>query len=110
MREALAGSDTAFVLMPVVPDELTRALVTLSLAAEAKVKRVVYFSMVNADTFSDCPHAAAKYAAEQSIRRLGLAATILRPNYFLCFHKMCSRPAARLTATRSSPGSGTSPR
>lgn len=83
LRAALAGTDAAFVLMPVVVDELTQALVTLSLAAEAKVKRVVYFSMLNADTFSDCPHAAAKYAAERAIKRLGLAATILRPNYFM---------------------------
>lgn len=35
MRTALAGVSTVFVLNPVVPDELTRALLTLNLAAEA---------------------------------------------------------------------------
>lgn len=38
--------------------------------------------MINADSFDDVPHAAAKAAAERVIAMLDLPATILRPNYF----------------------------
>ncbi len=82
MREALKGIDTLFLLNPVCEDELTRALLTLNLAVKAKVKGIVYFSMVNADTYSDVPHASAKRAAERMIEDFDLPATILRPNYF----------------------------
>ena len=82
MRKALSGIDTLFLLNPVVPDELNRALLTLNLAIEAGIKRIVYFSMFHADVFLDCPHACAKYATELMIERFGIPATILRPNYF----------------------------
>jgi uncharacterized protein YbjT (DUF2867 family) len=82
MRQALRGVTTLFLLNPVVIDELNRALLMLNLAREASIERVVYFSMFNADTFLDCPHASAKYATEQMIRKFGIPATILRPNYF----------------------------
>ena len=82
IRTALQGVDTVFVLNPVTSDELVRALLTLRLAADAKVKGIVYFSMVNADKLADVPHAAAKFAAERLIETLDLPATILRPNFF----------------------------
>src|SRR5207244_6165535 len=44
IRKALEGIDTLFLLNPVVPDELNRALLGLGLAQEAVIKRVVYFS------------------------------------------------------------------
>lgn len=81
-RAALAGVDTLFYLSPVTSDELTRTLLTLRLAADAKLKGIVYFSMVNCDRLVDVPHAAAKYAGERLIETLDLPATILRPNYF----------------------------
>ena len=82
MRGLLPRYTTLFILNPVVPDELTRALLTLDLAAEAGIARVVYFSMINADIFADVPHGSAKFAAERAIERLKLPATILRANYF----------------------------
>ncbi len=82
MRAALRGIDTMFLLNPVVSDEMTRAILMLDLAIEAGIKRVVYFSMFKADEFLDCPHANAKFAAEQMIRKFGIPTTILRPNYF----------------------------
>lgn len=82
MRAALRDIDTLFLLNPVVPDELSRALLTLDLALEAGVKGVVYLSMFHADVFLDCPHACAKYATELMIHKLQVPATILRPNYF----------------------------
>lgn len=82
MRAALEGATSLFLLNPVAPNELAMALLTLDLAREAGVRGVVYFSMLNADRFLDCPHSAAKFAAEQAIAHLGLPATILRPSYF----------------------------
>lgn len=82
IREALEGISTVFLLNAVVEDELTKTLLALNLAVEAGVKGIVYFSMVNADTFSDVPHASAKRAAERMIEDFDLPATILRPNYF----------------------------
>ncbi len=82
MRELLREARTVFLLNPVVPDELSRALLTLDLAREAGIERLAYFSMLNADAFSDTPHAAAKFGAERAIAKLGIPATILRPNYF----------------------------
>ncbi len=82
MRAALSGIDTMFLLNPVVPDEMTRAILMLDLAIEVGIKRVVYFSMFKADEFLDCPHANAKFATEQMIRKFGIPTTILRPNYF----------------------------
>jgi len=82
MRKAMSGMTTLFLLNPVVVDELSRALLMLNLAQEAGIQRVVYFSMFNADTFLDCPHACAKYATELMIQKFGIPTTILRPNYF----------------------------
>jgi len=36
-----------FLLNAVTPDEVTQALITLSLAQEAGIKRIVYFSVVS---------------------------------------------------------------
>jgi uncharacterized protein YbjT (DUF2867 family) len=82
MRRAMSGITTLFLLNPVIVDELNRALLMLDLAQEADIQRVVYFSMFNADTFLDCPHACAKYAAELMIQKFRIPTTILRPNYF----------------------------
>jgi uncharacterized protein YbjT (DUF2867 family) len=80
MRSQLRSVSTVFVLHPAVADELTRALLTLALIEEAGIKRIVYLSMIGADRFADSPRAAAKWAAEETIARRGLSATILRPN------------------------------
>ena len=83
MRAALTGTDTLFLLNAVVPDELTQALVTLDLAAEAGIKRVVYFSVFNGDLFTDVPHFSGKRTVERMIEQFDIPATILRPAYFM---------------------------
>ncbi len=72
MRRLLREASTVFVLNPAVADELARVLLTLSLIDEAKIQRVVYLSMMGVDRFTDASRAAAKLAAEQTIRQLGL--------------------------------------
>lgn len=80
MRKLLGSASTVFVLNPAVPDELARVLLILSLIEEAGVKGVVYVSMMGADRFGNASRAAAKFAAEQTIRQRNIPATILRPN------------------------------
>lgn len=65
------------------PDEVTQALLTLSVAREAGVKGIVYFSVFNSNLFTDVPHFAGKYTVERMIEDCDLPATILRPNYFM---------------------------
>ena len=83
MRRALTGVRTLFLLNAVSPQELTQALLTLSLAREAGIQRVVYFSVFNGEAFTNVPHFAAKYAVERMIEQSGIPATILRPNCFM---------------------------
>ena len=80
---AIAKTSTLFLLNAVTPDELSQALLTLSLAREAGVKRIVYFSVFHSDVFTDVPHFAGKYTVERMIEDCNLPATILRPNYFM---------------------------
>ena len=82
-RKAIAQASTLFLLNAVTPDELTQALLTLSLAREAGVKGIVYLSVFHADLFTDVPHFTGKHAVERMIEDSDLSATILRPNYFM---------------------------
>lgn len=83
MRAALQGVDTLFLLNAVAADEVTQALITLNLAREAGIQRIVYFSVQRSDTFADVPHFTGKYAVERAIEQLNLPATVLRPSYFM---------------------------
>ena len=83
MRPALEGIRTLFLLAAVVPDELNQAMNTLTLSIAAGVSNFVYLSAIHADRFSNVPHFASKGAVERAIADLGIAATILRPGYFM---------------------------
>lgn len=83
LRTAFQGVSTLFLLNGVVPDEFTQALVTLNLAREAGVDRVVYLSVIHSDLYVNVPHFAGKYAVERMIEAMGFSATILRPAYFM---------------------------
>jgi uncharacterized protein YbjT (DUF2867 family) len=83
MRAALKGVDTLFLLNAVVPDEVTQAIGTLSLARAAGIERIVYLSVLNSDTYTDVPHFAGKYAVERMIEQFDLPVTVLRPSYFM---------------------------
>jgi uncharacterized protein YbjT (DUF2867 family) len=83
MRAALAKASTLFLLNAVTPDEVTQALITLNLAREAGIERIVYFSVLHSDKYTNVPHFTGKYAVERMIEQFELAATILRPGYFM---------------------------
>ncbi|WP_322419432.1 NmrA/HSCARG family protein [Mesorhizobium huakuii] len=83
VRAALQGVSTLFLLAPNVADELTQAMLTLTVAREAGVKGIVYLSVFGGDSYADVPHFAGKYTVERMIEALDLPATILRPAYFI---------------------------
>jgi uncharacterized protein YbjT (DUF2867 family) len=83
MRAALKGVDTLFLLNAVAADEATQALVTLDLAYEAGIQRIVYFSVFNSPLFDDVPHFASKYLVERVIDAQAVPATVLRPSTFM---------------------------
>jgi uncharacterized protein YbjT (DUF2867 family) len=83
MRKALEGASTLFLLNAVTPEELSQAILTLNLAKEIGLKRLVYFSVFKGEDFTTVPHFAAKYAVERMIEQLNIPATILRPNCFM---------------------------
>lgn len=83
LRAAFTGVRTLFLLNAVAADEFTQALITLNIARESGVERVVYLSVIHADRFVNVPHFAVKSGAERMIQQMGFSATILRPAYFI---------------------------
>lgn len=83
LRAAFKGVRTLFLLNAVASDEFTQALITLNVARECGVDRVVYLSVLHADRFVNVPHFAVKSGAERMIQQMGFSATILRPAYFI---------------------------
>jgi uncharacterized protein YbjT (DUF2867 family) len=83
LRHALRGVSTLFLLNGVVADEFTQALITLNLAKEAGIERVVYLSVIHSDLYADVPHFAGKFGVERMIDAVGIPATILRPAYYM---------------------------
>ncbi len=83
LRAAFEGVSTLFLLNAVTGDEFTQAIITLNIAREAGVKRVVYLSVFEADRAVNVPHFAVKYGAERMLHAMGFSSTILRPTYFI---------------------------
>jgi uncharacterized protein YbjT (DUF2867 family) len=83
VRAAMKGVRTLFLLNAVVPDEFTQALITLNLAREAGIERIVYLSVIHSDLYVNVPHFAGKHAVERMIEQMNMPATILRPAYFI---------------------------
>jgi len=83
LRQAFQGVSTLFLLNAVVADEFTQALITLNVAREARVKRVVYLSVIHSDRYVNVPHFAGKFGVERMLEQMGFNATILRPAYFM---------------------------
>ncbi|MCQ3001879.1 NmrA/HSCARG family protein [Pseudomonas syringae] len=83
MRAALSSVRTLFLLNAVTPDEVTQALITLNLAREAGIERIVYLSVIHADKFTNVPHFTGKHTVERMVETLDMPVTILRPAYFM---------------------------
>ncbi|MDL2408649.1 NmrA/HSCARG family protein [Rhizobium calliandrae] len=83
LRAAFDRVSALFLLNAVTGDEFTQAIITLNIAREVGVERVVYLSVIHADRFVNVPHFAVKSGAERMLAQMGFSATILRPTYFI---------------------------
>jgi uncharacterized protein YbjT (DUF2867 family) len=83
VRTALEGVSTLFLLAPNVADELTQAMLALTVAREGGVKGIVYLSVFKGEAYADVPRFAGKHTVERMIDALDLPATVLRPVYFI---------------------------
>lgn len=83
LRAAFSGIQTLFLLNAVAADEYTQTIITLNIARECGIKRVVYLSVFGADISVNVPHFAVKYGAERMLKEMGFSVTILRPTYFI---------------------------
>jgi uncharacterized protein YbjT (DUF2867 family) len=83
LADALHGCDAAYVVAPNLhPDEPEYVAEALVAAQEAAVGRVVYHSVAS-PYVPAMPHHLGKAAAEDLVRRSGLAWTILQPGAYL---------------------------
>lgn len=83
LRTAFRGIKTLFLLNAVAGDEYTQTIITLNIARECGVERVVYLSVFGAEVSVNVPHFAVKYGAERMLKEMDFSATILRPTYFI---------------------------
>jgi len=83
LRAALGGVRALFLLNAVTGDEFTQAIITLNLAREAGIDRIVYLSVFGADEAVNVPHFAVKSGAERMLAAMDAGATVLRPTYFI---------------------------
>ncbi|RWB57794.1 MAG: NmrA/HSCARG family protein [Mesorhizobium sp.] len=83
LRSAFKDVSTLFLLNAVTGDEFAQAIITLNVAREAGVDRVVYLSVFEADQAVNVPHFAVKFGAERMLVEMDFSATILRPTYFI---------------------------
>ncbi|TIW25774.1 MAG: NmrA/HSCARG family protein [Mesorhizobium sp.] len=83
LRSAFKDVSTLFLLNAVTGDEFAQAIITLNVAREAGVERVVYLSVFEADRAVNVPHFAVKFGAERMLAQMDFSATILRPTYFI---------------------------
>lgn len=88
LRAAFKGIRTLFLLNAVAADEYTQTIITLNIARESGVERVVYLSVFGADVSVNVPHFAVKYGAERMLKEMKFSATILRPTYFIDNERM----------------------
>lgn len=72
LRGAFLDVSTLLLLNAVTGDEFTQALVTLNIAREVGIDRVVYLSVFEADRAVNVPHFAVKYWRRAHARRVGL--------------------------------------
>ncbi|WBV24047.1 SDR family oxidoreductase [Pantoea piersonii] len=83
LRAAFSGISTLFLLNAVSADEFTQAIITLNVARECGIERVVYLSVFDAESAVNVPHFAVKSGAERMLKAMDFSATILRPTYFI---------------------------
>jgi uncharacterized protein YbjT (DUF2867 family) len=76
------GVDGVFFLNALAQNETEQGLAAVRAATEARVKRLVYMSVVMPPGCESIPHFASKMPIERAVKDSGIPWTILRPNNF----------------------------
>jgi uncharacterized protein YbjT (DUF2867 family) len=74
--------DSVFLLTAVGLGETDEGLLAVSAAKAARVRKIVYMSVVMPEGSESIPHFRSKLPIEKAVRESGIAYTILRPNHF----------------------------
>ncbi len=82
IRRVFAGVDGVFLLNAVSATECHEGLMAVNGARLARVKKVVYMSVQDADKAPHLPHFGAKLPIEAALKGSAIPFTILRPNNF----------------------------
>lgn len=82
IRTAFAGMDGVFLLNPVSSTESHAGLMAVTGARLAKVRRMVYLSVLRLEDALHLPHFGGKLGIEQALKASGIPCTILRPSHF----------------------------
>jgi uncharacterized protein YbjT (DUF2867 family) len=82
VRRVFADVDAVFLVNVVGPTEAQEGLLAVSGMRLARVQRVVYLSVRNADKAAWLPHFGAKVGVEAALAVAGIPYTVLRPNNF----------------------------
>ena len=87
LEKAAAGVDVLFAMATPfeggVEAETRHGINTVTAAAAAGVKHVIYSSVAGADQATGIPHFESKYRVEQHLRTLGVSFTVLGPVFFM---------------------------
>jgi len=82
VADAVRSTDALFLALPGGDDQVEQEALVLAAAAAAGVPKVTVVSVIGPSHDHPVPYARHHAAVEDRIRELGLAATILRPNWF----------------------------
>lgn len=92
VRRIFEGIESVFLLNANSPSEFHEALMAVSGARLAGVKRLVYVSAMGIEEAPYVPHFAAKLGVEAAVQGSGIEYTILRPNNFYQNDQMFREP------------------
>ncbi len=82
VRSVFTGMDAVFLLNSVSTTESSEGLMAVCGARLAKVKKIVYMSVLRVDEAAHLPHFGSKVGIEAALKDSGIACTILRPSHF----------------------------
>ena len=79
---AMQGVEKVFLLLPLSPTEGQDGVAAVKVAKEAGVRHVVYLSVHNVEQAPHVPHFKSKIDTQAALNAAGLAATLIRADYF----------------------------
>ena len=82
VRSVFTGMDGVFLLNAVSESESHQGLMAVTGARAAKVKKIVYLSVLHVDEAPHLPHFGSKIGIEAALKASGIPCTVLRPSHY----------------------------